>query len=774
MFKYEKVSELNDYFKACSRREKKGTYFCRLVSYNEQIQNFLIQYIKETKKNGVYIKGKIPNPDKKQLAFYEEMVGAGFQTTQEFILSSMQKWLPRLTQFQRIAITEALLKILNELKAAGKNDNMLKNSFIKFMCWFYYKFERILNQLGKDQIPKILYEGNISEYELKAIRILVFSGCDALLVQAEGDDNYRRLDPSSSLSQLIEVGEKNNFPKDISIIDLDRPPGQNSIRLKAVRKEPAVNQDQERRCGPVLVASNYNTKTIACNTWITGEIFEDSLKTGQQRASSKAYYYNLFARIYGVENKSEYFNDLLRWKLKLENSHRKFEIIEQQIRMPDVSEVQKVHRGNYMDRSQLMNDILRQIQYPKCMELENLLKKAFTELMKEETGSLQVLGNRAVCMLCWLNRYIPKLFKDWKLGTYPVFIYYGVCRNENETMFLRLLSRIPVDVLILCPDKDKLCKLKDDSLYEKVYQEGMELGKFPESADQLSFSTAAYNAEQDLNTLMYQDTGMYRNRQFKRAIPVTLSTTYEEISILWDQEAKYRPNFETLSDRVMLPVIFAKISGVKNSDRNKYWESAAKLVTEDTCLITKLPFMSSQEYNPVRAHAASFFKNGKLQVQKIKQHPSYRYGYIREDMQDYMFDKLQQLIESRLIQGTLTQGTEYTIISTVLNLNKNVLRMIQKFDFTRQIPKLILINTAEDLCSLEDSIFTAFMNLLGFDVLLLIPTGYQSVERFYTKPVFIEHQEGDYIYDMHVPDLRQISDTLHRDGFIGKIFKRGR
>ena len=49
---------------------------------------------------------------------------------------------------------------------------MLKNAYIKFMCWLYYKFERIVNMLGESKIPKILYEGDISNYELLLVSVL--------------------------------------------------------------------------------------------------------------------------------------------------------------------------------------------------------------------------------------------------------------------------------------------------------------------------------------------------------------------------------------------------------------------------------------------------------------------------------------------------------------------------------------------------------------------------------------------------------------------------
>ena len=70
--------------------------------------------------------------------------------------------------------------------------------------------------------------------------------------------------------------------------------------------------------------------------------------------------------------------------------------------------------------------------------------------------------------------------------------------------------------------------------------------------------TAAYHAERELDTLMYQDSGLYRNQQYQRADIINLQTMYEEIRLLWNEEVKYRPNFSTTESIVNIPVIFAK------------------------------------------------------------------------------------------------------------------------------------------------------------------------------------------------------------------------
>ena len=58
--------------------------------------------------------------------------------------------------------------------------------------------------------------------------------------------------------------------------------------------------------------------------------------------------------------------------------------------------------------------------------------------------------------------------------------------------------------------------------------------------------------------------------------------------------------------------------------------------------------------------------------------------------------------------------------------------------------------------SAEDSIYTAFLNLLGFDVLFFVPTGY-NIENHFNKRLMEEHQIGDYIYDLQ---LSTISDAF--------------
>ncbi len=756
MYTHKQIQSPDDFFTELQRRREKGVYFYRICGYSDEINTFIQKYYDAARRTGVIIEGKIPNPDEKNLAYYNEVMGMEFRMDQNFLSAGLKKWLPRMTEFQRQNVVSALYDSLDGMRRAGKNENMLKNAYIKFMCWLYYKFERIVTQLGENYIPKILYEGNISNYELMLISILSNAGCDVVLLQYEGDSAYRKLDPESRLSLLLERPGMTAFPQGYS--------------LKQVRKEIQDAMNRERMFGE---RSKYEPCT---NAWMKGNWQEDILTPLQLRGEDPRFFYHAFYRIIGVPDRLTYTADLLKLQQELKKSGRKTVIVSGQIPAPAPEEISAIRRSNYANQDQMIQGLAANLQAHVSGELLKLVRRAFIEAVlaeaKKTDHNLNRLTNKAVYLLCWYLRYAGSLLGQWKMPEVGCFIYLGGCKNENEALFLSFLARLPVDVLILVPDLNKTCCLTDKLLYELKYEESLTLTRFPEENEQVSIGTAAYHAERDLDRIMYQDTGMYRNQQYARANVITLQTMYEEIKILWDEELKYRPNFSTTDGIVNIPVIFGKVNGVKDGDVNAYWQSVKTLITEDTFVVKSAPYLTPNGANPMKMYAPEFYRNGRLQKEKIKNHPRYPYGILREDMQDFMLDKLQLMIDRRLVRGIGSNGTEYTVIAQVLDLPKEIVRMIQKFDFTKKNPKLIYINTGETMISLEDTILTVFLNLIGFDILFFIPTGYQTVERQFADSSMEEHEIGEYLYDLQVPDFNSISLKTHST-WRDRIFGRG-
>ena len=754
MFQLGRIEKLHDYFSACSRRREQAVFFYRVAGYSGEVAAFLTQYDQAARTNGVVIEGRIPNPDPKQLDYLAEMMGSDFQLDAGFLTQKLTRWLPRLTGAQREAVVTAMTATLQDLQAHGKNENMLRNAYIKYMCWLYYKFERILGRLGGDELPKILYDGTVSSYELQLLVILARAGADIVLLERAGDAGYLRCDPTSQYAQLYQAPGLTPFPADFS--------------LRQLREQGRQQAERQKLYGaPAGIAP-------CTNAWMKTPDVKEILTAVRARGDDPKLFYNAFVVQYGVEDKLLFPSDMVAFYQQLKREGRKVCLENGRLPPPTPEEIAAVRRRNHQTAEQLAADLAANLQYPNNQQLQTLMRQAFLDVVLEEDktvgGNLNRLLNKAVYLVAWMKRYQKDLFQNWQAPEVGVFLLFGACSGDNEALFLRLLAKLPVDVLVLLPDLNAPCVLKDPALLDLHKEHSLPMTDFPVEPSQMRVRTAAYQAEREMDSILYQNTGLYRAKQHQKAEAVTLQTMYEEIGLLWDQELKYRPGFAAEGDTVTVPVLLEKICGIKDGPILPYWLEIKKLVTPETTLVTKLPWQTGLEANPMKPYATQFLRQGRLQREKIKQHKDYPYGILRPEIQDYLLDKLQVLLDEKLIAGTYQNGTEYTIVSTILGLPKDLLRRIQNFDFTKKNPKLIIISTTEETLSLEDSILVAFLNLVGFDILFFVPTGYQSIEKYFQKPFANEHQLGPYRYDLQVPDFR----TLHEGGksSIRKLFGR--
>ena len=140
------------------------------------------------------------------------------------------------------------------------------------------------------------------------------------------------------------------------------------------------------------------------------------------------------------------------------------------------------------------------------------------------------------------------------------------------------------------------------------------------------------------------DAGIFRDFQFPNSQTVTLKTTLEEIGILWKQEARFRQGFETSGNLVTVPNIFAKISGVKDGSAAAYWEEIRERLTPETILRVKTADQQPTA-NPDLSVYRSFYRNGKIDAERLKASSLNRYSYLPDRIQDMLLFKLQEAAE---------------------------------------------------------------------------------------------------------------------------------
>ena len=749
MLLHQKIKGLEDFFKRQNERKPKGVYFYRINSYDETILEFIRKYYDLAKREGAIIDKNIENPTADNIAYFNEIIGDKYVHGPGFMAEALKKWLPRIKDYQRASIADGIYDTLEVLRRQGKNIDILKNNFIRIMCWLYYNFYNIMERLGNDDVPKIIFWGNVNFSELSTLKILSNAGADIILVQPGGDSKYMTIDPKSEYSIDLGMGSE-SFPAGFDLQWL-------------------LKQHEEDKSKRLLYSNKANAKANT-NTWLSGNLFEDLKNT--RRGENTSFFYNMFARINGCDNRNTYVNNLYLLYQDLKKANRSIKVINNKITNPSVDEISKIKRGNYANENQLIMDLKKNINL-KSNTFIDVARDAFVDTMIE-TGKLMNMDlnkmmNKGIYILCWFQRYIPDLLGNTDIHSpAPILIYFGNVETDTESLFLNMAAKLPIDVIIFNPEK-KVDKLTGERLYEVHFEETLKVNEYPTDGNNLSMGTMAYNAERDLDTMMYSDTGMYRDMQFSKANIIKLSTTYEEINIYWKQEARFRPNFSTVDDIVNIPVMFAKISGVANSDTNTYFQNIKDLLT-DTTLIYKNENIYDRNCT-VAAGVPSFFKNGRLDREGIKHSQIYKYDYLRAETQDYILDKLSELLRRKTIAGTGQNGTEYKIITIVLDLPKEILRFIQSFDFTKCPPKLIIVNTTETVISLEDSIIVAFLNLIGFDIVFFIPTGYDNVNKYFNNQIMEEHIIGNYLYDIAIPDFNRLRSVKEKKkSFFSRLF----
>ena len=808
MFNRINAGNLADLLLPCSRRtDPKGVFFVRLCRWSPEIRDFLWKYHGAAGTCGVILEGQINNPDERQVNFMTEMLGSSFEPAPQFVENALRKWMPRMSDRNRKEFADALCAQFSELKKNGKTDSTLKNVYIKVMCWLYYKFERLIPSLGNDDPPRVLYEGNsITSHELILLRILSMIGADILLLESAGDEAYLKQDPGSAHSQLMNV-PGTNFPEGFTLKQFRRemsmaaaaaqrpaplrmPVNPAPVRGSAPQRVPSVPVPPARpQPGPVNTSRPAVPQTpkrdpesyfprpsrSACtNAWMKEASIDEILTPPANRGDDFQLFYNAFIRVKGVRDKLTYMNELFQFWQKFRNTGRNIVIVDDELPVPGPEETEQIRRHPYRSVEELIIDLAGNLPACANTDLQRLMQQSFvrtvTEAARTETN-LNRLMVTAVYLLCWIRHYQAALFQGYKGNEIPCFILMGGCKNQHDALYIQYLARLPADVLILACDLNRVCTAAGEQLLELQGPESLPVPKFPRDAGTLQMRTAASSAQSDLDTFLYTD-GFYRNRQFSKADAITLQTTYDEMFILWDQELKYRSHFGTVNQIVNMPVIYAKVSGVENGKTDMYWQKIKALIGPQTYLIRSFPHISSGTGNQFQELAVKSLKNGRIRRDDIRAARQYPFALLREELQDHIFDKIQMMLDRKLIRGIGVNGTEYTVLATVLNMNKELIRMLQSFDFTKKNPKVVAVCTGEQVCSLEDTILLTFLNLVGFDVVLFVPTGYQTLERFLNDNYPVEHQIGDYVYDLHVPDFNSLPPLKSRS-WLENILKRG-
>lgn len=717
--------------------------FTRYVGYDssDSFRGFLIQQFAASQKGGLFFREKLPMATTSEITAAAAYTAASFDRAED-LQKSIEMWLHASNvPCDGAALAEIMAKAVGE---CGSNK---KNTYFVLLCW-------LIKYLGA-RPSCVLYIGAPSLRELYFLLMMQAAGVKITLVSYGLDADFTKL---SFKDRIIVKSGRENAPLQIDFSKVD-------LSLEAKLAE--MRAEEEQASGLVKRLS-----TTAAG------IFEDYLRDRKTRVIQNGGVYTedgeipvYCAAMLGFDDDVVYTNMLVKFKESFAGLKKQLIFIEKTLSNPNADEVKALGAVTRTSTEAMIDALALTINLPGDRIRTALARNALREVLSRiDTANQTVVMNYANKLITWLYRCTQARKFSVRYEDIPVVLYYGDI-SQSEVYFLNFMSRCGFDVIYISPNLNNaelvISKNLDGRMQIFKLPQSRESGSYPSKAVKMKVATIAYSAERELDTKLYGgDTGIYRNFQFPNSQSVTLRTTFEEIDILWKEEARFRQGFSTAGNLVSVPNIFAKISGVEDENLDKYWDDVRRKLTSETILIEKKP--NQNEPQPDISVYRQFYRNGEIDAERLKNSPLNKYSFLPDRIQDMLFYKLQEACSSGFLK---LSGDELmcAVIHYGLGFGRDFLQIIQRFDFTRRIPKLIYIDAIEDTFTLQECVQIVLCNLIGFDVLIYTPSGYKNLETFVKNDAFEEHIMNRFMYNVEVPKFKIPSEEKN-GGFFGKLF----
>lgn len=641
-----------------------------------------------------------------------------------------------------------------------------KNFIIKLILWANEYIPKIFSAPVNNEVPKIVYYGNVKKHEVYFLIMLSQMGCDVLYINSENEGEYLKVDKNGSYARLKELPIKTHVDYEFKNVQIV-----NENKLQS----PTWNNPMP----PKLPETDDNAMIILKKAI---NIFEDILLPLSKRIGyvgmpcpiMPIYFYRCIG-IDGDEQYAEedYYNNIFSLDKKLTNLGAGYVKFINQIPMPLNDEIEEVtnrfknaFNKGAIDKNLIIGNLVKIgiLQGQKDALVNKLFNTAFERVLKlylsKETGiNMGRFQNFIYKLVVWINRYYKLLFVNKNFSESPKILHYGDIK-AHEVYFLILLSNVGCDVLYLTTEEQKDKPFVEIDANEEfttllVYEKLLPMKDFPDREIVVRKATTAFNASREIENIIYtEDVGLFRPWQFEDYItrPITLKTTYDELKILWKENSKIRPEFKVENGMVYVPNLFAKVGGTLES-LEQYWVDYKYFAKHpNTYETNKVPF-TEVTFTKQEMYSMAFLldKNGFVNKEALQSSKYYKFGYLRTSLQNLLIDKLNELLTSNSFKRPIDNNFRLLILMTVITLNEEILKLIETFDYPTSVPKLVIYNNSKEPFSDEDAITIVFLNSIGFDIVIFTPTNYNTIEQKLKEEIFDKFQLPSIQYDLQLP-----------------------
>lgn len=730
--------------------------FNRYIGYDNEkdFTELLISLYAGTRTNGLFFDKPIANPASPEVNKVSSLINIPDEPDKDTIKGFFDKLRASsaldITKFGTVKSSDdaaaKMMDVLEEVKNDSPSPSAQKNAMVKFFCW--------LVRYNTYNVNSILYIGEITKHEVYWLWYVSKLGCKVNYVNYTDEKSYRECDTDDEYSVLHEGAVKAAL----------------ALNLGKVNIEQYTNkQKANQQLNAIVSASDPLMIKYLQTDWEF--IFKDML-TNIDIRQAKLLCTDTTIPVYftaciGLNEETSYNNSLYTAKEELTSSGRQFTLLTE-LRKPGYSDAEKYYTIQKTNDSAMVAKFAERFKINDNLGRTVLAQKAFIDAV----NSIQTnnLFNTCVMLSCWFDQ-ITSLF-DFYRSDIPAVVYYGKI-TVPELHFLNMLSRSGLDVFYFNPDKSILQTVTSVGFADMTILEGKDSRSgmpFPDRMIKTKLATMAYDAEKSLDSILYNDNTMFRTHQFSFSRNQTLTTTYEELGLMWHQQAMYRTGFDSRNEYVIVPNMFAKISGIPKGDVQEYYKDIQFKLSPMSVYFNKVPFFKPTA--GVRRDQAQKVSNGrKIDIEALKKSPLNKYNYLTDNVQYLIFSKMQEVIDSGFI--TVPDTDIVPLVLTVgLSIPNRLIQIIQKFDFTKDIPKIVIVSAGQNTFEAPECILLTLFNLIGFDIIVYTPTGYKNLEAYIRPEAFQEFIHGEFKYDFRPQNLAIPKEIpQEKTSFFGRIFK---
>lgn len=407
----------------------------------------------------------------------------------------------------------------------------------------------------------------------------------------------------------------------------------------------------------------------------------------------------------------------------------------------------------FLDGEQLLLKSENPILQRKIREAMKTTLELFAE---KETNGLNSPHLRRVLvdMVKWsFNHLESPLMNADPQKEMPKFLWYGDFKKSHQ-YFLVYLVKLGCDVVIFHPEgKDLLADLITEPVFTHCYQNKLAAEPFPTEKRSVQ-TTVAYRASKEIETILNQEgSGLYKPWQLRDYLPspLILKTTYDELFILCKEIAMVRPNFSVSNGIVKIPCLFAKIYGI-SKNKKEYWDRLQGLTElENTLLIRQFP-LSIEVSNDYRFHYRNALaSDGLLSLEKMLNAHYWPYHRLPLGLQKGIANAIRQMVDKARMKLEASETKEELriyLFTQAMNMPKSMIRLLEQFDYSQGIPKIILYNNEmHGVMQRSDAALLLLLNHFGIDIILYNPSGHNDIENYLDDDLFDAHWLDEVVFE---------------------------